>query len=308
MLGKLEKIENLRSVWKHEAYDFTNWLAESENLSILGDEIGIEISLIETEASVGSFHVDILAQEENTGRKIIIENQLEATNHDHLGKVITYASGYDAEIIIWVVKDVREEHRQAIDWLNEHTDERLNFFIVKVELWKIGDSPCAVKFNVISRPNDWAKKVKKGTGNENLTKTRALQLEFWEEFRNFAINGNTSLRISKAFPQHWYDMTYGVSGSSIILTMNTQQKVMGCEIYIPNSMEMYEQFERRKDDIESELGFELEWMDLPNKKASRIRIFKEADINKRSEWTQYFGWLKENAENFQEVFSKYYNL
>ena len=123
-LRALEKVD-LRTVWKHEASDFTNWLAQDENLSLLSDEIGIDISLIQTEASVGKFNVDILAEEENTGRKIVIENQLESTNHDHLGKIITYASGFDAEIVIWIVKDVRDEHKQAIDWLNEHTDDKI---------------------------------------------------------------------------------------------------------------------------------------------------------------------------------------
>ncbi len=106
-LSKLEKVD-LREIWKHEAMDFTNWLAKPKNLELLSDEIGIDISLIQTEASVGNFNVDILAEEENTGRKIIIENQLESTNHDHLGKIITYASGFDAEIIVWIVKNVRD--------------------------------------------------------------------------------------------------------------------------------------------------------------------------------------------------------
>jgi len=115
-LEKLKKID-LRKAWNHEATDFTNWLAENENLSLLSNEIGIDINLTQTEASVGKFSVDILAEEENTGRKIIIENQLETTNHDHLGKVITYASGYDAEIMIWIVKDVRNKQKQAVNWL-----------------------------------------------------------------------------------------------------------------------------------------------------------------------------------------------
>lgn len=162
-LGKLKKID-LRKAWKHEAIDFTSWLAQDENLTLLSDEIGIGIKLIKTEASVGNFNVDILAEEENTGRKIIIENQLEPTNHDHLGKLVTYASGYDAEIIVWIVEDVKDEHKQAIDWLNEHTDEKLNFFLIKMELWQIGDSSFAPKFQIISNPNDWAKTLKISTG------------------------------------------------------------------------------------------------------------------------------------------------
>ena len=128
-LGKLQK-GDLREIWKHEASDFTNWLAKPENIAILSDEIGIGLKLVKTEAEVGSFSSDILAEEENTGKKVIIENQLEPTDHNHLGKIITYASGYDAAIIIWIVQEARDEHKRAVDWLNEHTDEGVNFFLV----------------------------------------------------------------------------------------------------------------------------------------------------------------------------------
>ena len=129
-LGKLKKID-LRKAWEHEALDFTKWLAKEENLALLSEEIGVDLNLVETEASVGSFNVDILAEDSN-GRKVVIENQLEITDHDHLGKVLTYTSGYNAEIIIWIAKDIRDEHKQAIDWLNEHTDENINFFAIKI--------------------------------------------------------------------------------------------------------------------------------------------------------------------------------
>lgn len=180
-LSKLEKV-NLREVWKHEATDFTNWLAKPENLELLSDEIGINITLIQTEASVGKFNVDILAEEENTSRKIVIENQLESTDHDHLGKIITYASGFDAEIIVWIVKSVRDEHKQAVDWLNEHTDEKINIFAIQMEVWQIADSPYAPKFQVIAKPNDWAKAVKKGAAyvGINIEDLRRLPIYFPE--------------------------------------------------------------------------------------------------------------------------------
>lgn len=132
-LSKIERVD-IRQVWKNEASDFTTWLAASENLELLCEEIGIDLSLVQTEASVGKFRVDILAEETNTGRKVVIENQIESINHDHLGKIITYASGFDAEIIIWIVKNVLDEHKQAVDWLNERTDQKVNIFAIRMEV------------------------------------------------------------------------------------------------------------------------------------------------------------------------------
>lgn len=138
-LDHLKEVE-LRKVWPHEALDFTKWLSSPANLNMLGEAVGVELELIETESSVGSFNVDIYAQEAGAGREVIIENQLEETNHDHLGKVITYAAGKGAQVIIWVVAHARDEHRQAIEWFNEHTDNDFGFFLVEIELWTIGDS------------------------------------------------------------------------------------------------------------------------------------------------------------------------
>ena len=148
-LGKLKEIKDLRKVWPHEALDFTPWLAEEDNLALLADAVGLEITLDETESSVGDFNVDIYATETGTDKRIIIENQLEDTNHDHLGKLITYASGKSASSVIWVVKRAREEHRAAIEWLNNHTDEDIAFFLVEIKLFRIDNSDIAVKFDVV---------------------------------------------------------------------------------------------------------------------------------------------------------------
>ncbi|VUT28165.1 MAG: hypothetical protein SYNGOMJ08_00727 [Candidatus Syntrophoarchaeum sp. GoM_oil] len=305
-LGKLQKID-LRKAWKHEALDFTNWLAKDENLGLLSDEIGIGLQVIQTEASVGKFNVDILAEEENTGRKVVIENQLEMTDHSHLGQVITYASGYDAEIIIWIVKDVRDEHKQAIDWLNEHTDEKINFFAIKMELWQIGNSPFAPKFQIISKPNDWAKAIKKSTGKSALTDTKLLQLEFWNKFKEYVQSNNSKLRLRKSYPQHWHDISFGSSDARISLTINSQSNQIACEIYIPNSKDLFYELEKQKDKIEQELDMKLEWMPLDGKKASRIKISSTADINDSDKWNEYFEWLENTASKFQKVFLKNVN-
>ena len=303
-LAKLKQVD-LRKVWQHEALQFTKWLAKNENLSLLSDEIGIEISLIQTEASVGKFYVDILAEEENTGRKIVIENQLESTNHDHLGKLITYASGFDAEIIIWIVKDVRDEHKQAIDWLNDHSDENANLFAIKMEVWQIGDSPYAPKFQVISQPNDWAKAVKKGASESGLSDVKLMQLDFWTDFRKYGQERNSKLRFRKPFPQHWYDVSIGIPKSHLSLVVDTRNNQMRCEFYIPDDKELYKGFETFKDEINGELKCDLEWMFLEGRKASRVRTVSKADISDSEKWEEYFSWLLSKSSDFQQVFLKY---
>ncbi len=303
-LSKLEKVD-LREVWKHEALDFTNWLAKPENLELLSDEIGIDISLIQTEASVGNFNVDILAEEENTGKKIVIENQLESTDHDHLGKIITYASGFDAEIIVWIVKSVRDEHKQAVDWLNEHTDSNINIFAIQMEVWKISNSPYAPKFQVIAKPNDWAKAVKKVTTQSELSDTKLLQLEFWKKFKEYVQENNGTIKLRKAYPQHWYDISFGFSNTHIVLTVNSQSEQMACQIYIPDSKQLFSALHEQKEKIEAELMEQLEWEELPEKKASRIKLISSGSLSSQESWEQYHSWMLDRVSKFQQVFGKY---
>ncbi|MCA9039266.1 MAG: DUF4268 domain-containing protein [Planctomycetaceae bacterium] len=302
-LAKIEFVE-LREVWKHEALDFTNWLAEPENLELLSDEIGIEISLIKTEADVGKFSVDILAEETNTGKKIIIENQLETTDHDHLGKLITYASGMDAEFMVWIVKSVQEEHRQAIDWLNEHTNSDINFFAIQLELWKIADSPPAPKFHIVAKPNDWAKAVKEMTARTELTETQLLQLDFWTEFKKYAETNNGKIKLQKAHAQNWYEVSIGTSNAYLSLTLNSQKHEMGCELYIPKSPLLFQELEAIKEKIETELNEHLDWQELPGKKASRIKSSAHFDLSEEINWPNAHAWLLNQTTKFRAVFGR----
>ncbi|WP_374543071.1 DUF4268 domain-containing protein [Flavobacterium sp.] len=307
-IGKLYQV-NLREYWKHEALDFTNWLSKEENLNLLSEEIGIDIVLKETEASVGRFNVDILAVENNSDRLIVIENQLEQTDHDHLGKIITYASGFNAEIIIWIVKDIREEHQQAIDWLNEHTDENINFFIVKMELWKIDNSAPAPKFNIISKPNNWAKALKNTSSKTKRESELSMkQLDFWTEFITYLKSNQSTLKTRKANPQHWYDISCGNSKAYLSLTIDSQNKSIATGVYIPDNKELYFYLEAKKAEIELELGFQMEWLPLQNKKASRVYFKQEnIDIFNPIKRVEYYEWLKVNSEKIQKIFFKYIN-
>ena len=305
-LAKLEQVE-LRKIWKHEATDFTTWLALPENIESLGDVVNIEFDTdsIETEKNTGSFSIDIYLEESNTGKKVIIENQLEKTDHDHLGKLITYASGVNAEVIIWIVKEVREEHQKAIDWLNDKTPEEVSFFAIKMEVLKIGNSMPASNFHVISEPNNWSKSVKK-TISSKITPTKQLQMDFWDYFKNYctehSINAQMRNRLRKSKPQHWFDMSIGRSDCHMALTLHSQKKEIATEIYIPNSKETFFDFYKDKDSIEKKLG-KLEWLELPEKTASRIKKSSKLDFTKESNWLKIAQWFTKTTIDFQNTFN-----
>lgn len=306
-LGKLEKIP-LRHGWSHEALNFTNWLAKPENLELLSNEIGIDIVLTQTEASVGKFNVDILAEEENRERKIIIENQLEATDHDHLGKIVTYAAGHDAEIVIWIVKEVRDEHKKAIDWLNDITNESINFFAIKIELWKIGNSDPAPKFNIISKPNNWAKALKKSNASsQKASELNMLQLEFWSSMNDYFETNPISVNMKSPRAQSYYNLALGF-GNKVHLALNVHSVENYCsvKVYIPNSKELFFGLLENKEQIEMKTGLDFEWMELPERQASQIRIKKEGfDLNNTEEWEEAYKWFAEIIEKIKPVFVGY---
>jgi hypothetical protein len=180
-LGRLERVD-LRNIWVSEATDFTPWLARQENLAILADTLGLELELEAQERPVGPFRADILCKDVATDRWVLIENQLERTDHSHLGQLLTYASGLEAVTIVWIAARFTEEHRSTLDWLNKITDDRFRFFGLEVELWRIGDSPSAPKFNIISKPNDWSQSVAQAAraiDESELSETRVMQREYW---------------------------------------------------------------------------------------------------------------------------------
>ena len=184
-LGKLSKVD-LREYWDNEAQNFTPWLAQEENLELLGQAINMELELEKQEYLLpeSNFKVDILAKrtvEEEEEHFVVIENQLEKTDHKHLGQLLTYASGLEAKAVVWIAKTFSDEHKKALDWLNEN-HSNIAFFGLEIELWKIGDSLFAPKFNVVSKPNDWFKTVQSQIQNKNLSEIQILQQEFWTGF------------------------------------------------------------------------------------------------------------------------------
>ena len=300
-LGKLKRIDNLRDYWPHEALDFTPWLAEEDNITLLGDAIGMEIIVEETESPVGSFNVDILARERATDRVIIIENQLEETDHDHLGKIITYASGKLASYVIWVVRKARQEHRCAIEWLNNRTDENIGFFLVETELWSIDGSDAAVQFQVVEQPNGWIKDIKRSASSSD-----CLRSQFWAEFVEYAFHSHSftkAFRCRKPGNRHWYDLVpNGVRSFSLSALLDSRQQTIGVEIYIADDNALFHRFLSQKQIIEASVGQALDWRELPNRKSSRIVLRRTADIHNRKQWNEYFDWYRIYAEKMLQAF------
>ncbi len=303
-LSRLTKLP-LRTIWKHEALDFTQWLALPENLELLAETIGVDLMNAQTEVGVGQFNVDILAEDEN-GHKVVIENQLENTDHDHLGKLITYASGLQAEVCVWVVARARQEHEQAINWLNENTTEGANFFLIEVEAWKIADSLPAPRFNIVAKPNDWAKTIKQqSSGGSKMTDLKLQQQAFWEKLREYGEqNGKLVRNWRKALPQHWYNIGIGSTRAKLAAKVNTQDSYVGLELYIYQDTELFYELQAKKSEIESKLGYSVDWQELPERKASRVIVTKSGNFQNESEQDELIAWLVSKADEFTKVFKK----
>lgn len=295
-LGRLEKIE-LREVWRHEALDFTRWLAKKENIALLSKEVGIDIEVIQTEMSVGRYNVDIYARDTESNKKIVIENQLENTNHDHLGKMLVYAAGLDADIAIWVVKDVNEEHRQAVEWLNDNSFEKINIFLVKVELWQIDNSPIAPKLQVICEPNNWAK-VLKQQSKDNITDLELKQMEYWQGFVDYAKSKDKTYISQRPSIYNWYVIRIGSSDYKIKLVHSVNSDMIRCQLEIFND-DIYKKLEQYKNEIDSKING-LEWEYLEDRKVNRISCSNNSKDNDSS-----YVWLLDMVDRFKEVFLEY---
>ena len=302
-LGTLKEITDLRSIWPHEALNFTPWVAE--NVDLLADAVGLDITVDETESSVGDFNIDIYASETGTDRKIIIENQLEDTDHGHLGKLITYASGKGADVVIWVVKHAREEHKAAVEWLNNHTDDKIGFFLCEIKLFQIGDSQIAPSFTVVERPNDWTKEIRK-TASANPTQQQ--RLEYWQAFNDYAFSDANFSRIfnkRKPTTDHWMDFSIGSSACHIAVSQIQKRKAVDVELYINDDKELFKSLFAHKDEIEKNMEMELEWKELPERKASRILIEKTIDLDDRATWPEQFDYIMDTCIKMKKAFKRY---
>jgi hypothetical protein len=312
-LGRLERVE-LRNAWANEATHFTPWLAQAENRALLGQTIGIDLELEATERNVGPFSADILCKDTATDSWVLIENQLERTDHKHLGQLITYAAGLQAVTIVWIATPFTDEHRATLDWLNQITDDRFNFFGLEVELLRIGNSLMAPQFNIVSKPNNGSKTVTAGAARverEGLTEAKQLQLDFWTHFCEYVRSRESVIRPRAPRPQHWMNMSVGRSGfrlTAIASVWNSEAAVFDSgeiraelDINHENAKEYFQILESNKSQIEAELGYPLSWHNPEDANSCRAYIRKSVKLADRGEWENQFAWLQKHLEDLHRV-------
>lgn len=302
-LSKLERVP-LREGWKHEAGEFTPWLAETENLNALADALGVsELVRVATEHWVGDFKLDILCTDGD--EQVVVENQLDETDHKHLGQILAYAAGVGAKKVVWVAESFRPEHIAALQFLNENTTENLSFFGVQIELWRIGDSPLAPKFEVVAKPNDWTKSGREqARAASTASPTKQLQLRFWAALIEALSKSAPQIRPQKPRPQHWLNNSIGRSGFGLNITANTRDERLGVELWLPgaDAKQHFANLTAYKPEIEKKLGFELDWQELPDAKACRIATwYPNASIEDEGRWDEYLGWLTQRLVKMDEV-------
>ena len=304
-LGKLEEVD-IRKVWPHEQYDFSKWLATEENIKELGDALNLSLTDVETEKFVGNYRCDILCKDEITGKMVLIENQLEPTNHDHLGKIITYASGLDAAVVVWIVASARDEHASAIEWLNKHTDDEISFFLMEVHAYKIGDSDPAPQFKIIEQPNDFVKIVKAVSKNSDMNESQKNRLEFWTQFNEVVDSQGKPFNKRKVTTDHWYNVAIGSSDASISIDLVNKEHRIRVSLWINDNKDIFDALFQRKDEIETALGFGLEWNRLDNKKASYICTYiKGLDFKKQDNYPMLMEQIVDLVLKMRNVFPKF---
>lgn len=301
-LGRLTRIASLRNVWPGEETHFTPWLARPENLAVLAETLGygpdgLAVVGVEVALPGGSHHADILCREVGgpEGELVLIENQFGRSDHDHLGKLLTYASGLRARTVILLAETLRPEHRAALDWLNAISTETYSFIACEVELWRIGDSPPAPRFNVVVRPNDWERSVSRLTGDgAGLSDLRQLYVRYWSAFGERMRAAGAPLRPRKPLPQQWTGFSIGRSGLELNAFVNAAARWVRAELTLggEDGKAYFALLRAARDEIDAEVGAVLDWDLQPDRKQSRIaQTLDPADPTSEGDWPRQHAWL-----------------
>jgi len=291
-LGRLTTVSP-REVWPHEALHFTPWLLN--NVDVLSDLLGMDLALDVAEHPVGGFSLDLMGRDEATGETVIVENQLETSDHTHLGQILTYAAGTDPTTIVWVAASFRPEHRAALDWLNARTDENTRFFGVELGVVRIGNSEPAPSFRLVAQPNDWEKTVRRLTHQVEASGKQALYRAFWALWIERLHAGRPQWSKSTTPPREsWFSTTTGISGVTYYTSFTKQGLSSELVFESPDAAintTRFEALQTRRQELETAYGGTLEWQALPGRKATRIAEYLDADVSTQEGWRHYIEWL-----------------
>ena len=308
-LGRLESVD-LRGAWTTEDRDFTSWLARPENLGMLAETLVVELKLEAREQPVGPYRADILCKQIGSDAWVLIENQLERTDHTHLGQLLTYAADLEAVTIIWIAASFSDKHSAALDWLNRITDDGFRFFGIEIELWRIGNSPPAPKFNVVSKPNDWSRSLARSARaveDAELSETQRWQRKYWDALHKAFDESGGPIAGNKApRPDNYMEYSVGRSEFSLRATVKQRDAQIQAELYIEtdDAKAFFGLLERDKEAIESDFGDPLDWQPLPQNQASRIALtHNEVYPTNEKDWPRQHKWLAEKLNALHRVFS-----
>jgi len=292
-------------LWKNEARDFTPWLAQQENIQLLGEALGFDLEVVSQEENVGSFKADILCRDSFRDTYIVIENQLERTDHSHLGQVITYAAGLDANSIIWISSQFTEEHRAALDLLNRITDDSFQIFGIEIQLYKIGDSDPAPQFNIVSKPNNWSKQAKKTTQSGEFSGTQLFQMEYWQGLKDFMEARSSPVKMRNPKPQNWSDISIGKSDIWVSAAVYSKRRTI--EVWL---VMRGKQSKQNFDSLYS-LGYNeslikidpnINWDRMDTMTQCAVILKKDTDYTDKGDWNNQFKWFKDNLEKYIKFF------
>jgi hypothetical protein len=300
-LGALSRVD-ARQVWRDEARDFTPWLAA--HLSLLGEALGLDLELEAREVGVGPFSADIIARD-STGGLVVIENQLARTDHSHLGQLLTYAAGKDADAVVWVTPEFRAEHREALDWLNTNTGERLAFFGVEVELLRVNESLPAPHFKVVSQPNEWAKATKTSTGSapsELGLRYQAFFTEVLRRFKELRPHLTTATRVGTG---NWYPFSAGRSDFSFVWSLASGSRLR-VELSIATgsaveNLAYLEQLKQSSGDLSSAVGADVVWEPLEGRQACRVAVYRSVDRSGFEKDQDLIEWAAQTMARFADA-------
>lgn len=281
-IGRL-KVVPLREVWKHEADDFTPWLAIDDNLELLSEALGMRLILETTEERLGSFYADMICTDKADESRVLIENQIAPTDHRHLGQICTYAAMTKATKIIWISEKIRDEHREAIEWLNSISNDEISFYAVNVKAVKIGKSDPAPIFEVAAQPQTIARKAQKRlkeVSDSELNPTQLRWREYWSEFLLVAEAKIESASTRTPYKGNWQTLgsRSGLGGGYIEYNVYASGNNVRAEAYIGGgaaAILLFKALELRKAQIDAAFGKGLHWDENPERQDCRIAVWLE---------------------------------